>query len=219
MNIKVTKLTDVNLLQKVASYTTGRECKMTLRTAYRCMHSIIRSQIFLIELTDIPLFVASQMVRSHVGVQFYQRSKRTDRGGEDFRKVCHRLSSELEGIEEDNSEGVGYISTSSVSEEIEMLPDRFDRYAPSDLAMLINAEAVINMSHKRLCAKASTETREIWQAVCDLIEEQDPDLYKFCVKPCVHKGFCSEAKSCGFCKTELFSKLRENYLKLFINVK
>lgn len=92
MKVEITKLTDVKLLQRANSFTTGRDSHMTLAQAYRAGHSPIRTQLFWVECTDIPLFVASQLVRSHVGAQFFQRSKRTDRGGEDFNDVCRNLA-------------------------------------------------------------------------------------------------------------------------------
>ena len=86
MNIKITKLTNIDLLRKANSFTTGKESGMSLKTAYRTLHSPARTQLFTIEFEDIPLFVASQLVRSKVGVEWWQRSKRTDRGGANFKK-------------------------------------------------------------------------------------------------------------------------------------
>lgn len=211
MEIKVEKLTSVDLLRRANSFTTGRDSHMDLEKAYRYGHSPIRTQLFWIEMRDIPLFCASQFVRSHVGVQLYQLTKRTDRGGEDFTTVCNGLATNLANdIVGEFEEGIAM-----GLEVLQDLPKRFDRYAPTDLACLINAEAIINMSHKRLCAKASKETREIWEHVLEHIKEVDPDLVVFCVKPCVHKGFCSEPKSCGWCGGKWYGHERENYLKLF----
>lgn len=211
MEVKVTKLTDLSLLQKANSFTTGRDSKMDLAKAYKLGHSPIRTQLFWIEMRDIPLFVASHLVRSHVGIQCFQLSKRTDRGGEDFRDVCEDLAKKVET----NCFLLYESQRNEIAEEIRSLSERFDRYTPVDLACLINAEAIINMSHKRLCAKASAETREIWGKVIEEVGTCDPDLAKHCVKPCVHCGFCREAKPCGFTKTDVYQILREDYLKLF----
>lgn len=89
------------------------------------------------------------------------------------------------------------------------------RMTPTSAMILINDEAIINISHKRLCAKASKETREIWGKVVDEVRKYDPDLANHCVKPCVHCGFCREAKPCGYMKTRIYEKQREDYLKLF----
>lgn len=217
MNVTVTKLTDVELLRKANSFTTGHESKMTLAKAYAYQHSPIRTQLFWIECREIPLFVASQLVRSHVGVQFFQRSKRTDRGGEDFREACHCISQELlcSGAVTDFKER--QIQIEERAKWVDDLPKHFDRYAPTDLAFIANAEALINMAHKRLCAKASPETREIFGQICELVEEQDPDLYKHLVPQCMYRGgICPEPKGCGYNKTGLFNKILTEYKKLFI---
>lgn len=217
--VTVTKLTDIELLHKANSFTTGKESHMSLAKAYALGHSPIRSQLFWIELVDIPLFCASQFVRSHVGIQCFQRTKRTDRGGMDFNQVCRDLGfgirTEFVGKE---NQPVKDISGEYCkwADAVEALPEHFDRYAPTDLACIINAEAIINMSHKRLCAKASTETREIWTTVVTEIGKIDPDLARHCVKPCIATGICREAKSCGFIKSDPYRHQRNDYKLLFV---
>lgn len=198
--VNVIKLTDVSLAQRACSFTTGKESHITLSKLYKYGHSPIRTQLFWVELKNIPLFVASQLVRSHVGVQFFQISKRIDRGGEDFKEVCIDIMNNI-----DNPDSIIKISE---------LPAKFDRYAPTDLAFIINAEALINMSHKRLCNKASIETREIVGAIKEKIKTIDPELYKHLVPMCIYRGgICSEPNSCGLNKSEIFKKMLENYLK------
>lgn len=211
MDIKIEKLTDLSLLQRANSFTTGKDSKMDLAKAYKLGHSPIRTQIFWVEMRDIPLFCASQFVRSNVGVQFFQLSKRTDRGGGDFRQVCEDLANDLT-IAWNNSYSEMH---GDAIIDIRCLPDNFDRYAHTDLACIINAEAIITMSKKRLCAKASAETREIWGKVIDEVRKCDPDLANHCVKTCVYCGFCREAKTCGYMNTRIYKKEREDYLKLF----
>ena len=198
--VNVIKLTDISLAQRACSFTIGKESHITLSKLYKYGHSPIRTQLFWVELKDIPLFVASQLVRSHVGVQFFQISKRIDRGGEDFKEVCIDIMNNI-----DNPDSIIKISE---------LPAKFDRYAPTDLAFIINAEALINMSHKRLCNKASIETREIVGAIKEKIKTIDPELYKHLVPMCIYRGgICSEPNSCGLNKSEIFKKMLENYLK------
>ena len=204
---KVIKLTGLDLLHRANSFTTGKNSRMSLATAYRHGHSPIRTQLFWIELTDIPLYVASQLVRSHVGVQFFQRSKRTDRGGEDFPKECADLFFRLEdliicsrwGMDEDDA-GKYADKLSEIQKRIAELPNRFDRYAPTDLAFIINAEALMNMAHKRLCTKASAETRAVMSLIRSEIakDDVDPDLAMHLVPQCVYRGgICPEPRSCG----------------------
>lgn len=213
MNITVKKLTDVELLRKANSFTTGRDSHMSLAKAYAYQHSPIRTQLFWIECREIPLFVASQLVRSHVGVQFFQRSKRTDRGGCDFREECEDLANGLANAFDMDCGDV----TEELCGRVNDLPNHFDRYAPTDLAFIINAEALMNMAHKRLCRQASKVTREIVQSICALVGEQDPDLEKHLVPQCVYRGgICPEPKGCGYNKTGLFNKISTEYRKLFI---
>lgn len=227
MEITVEKLTSVDLLRKANSFTTGHDSHMSLAKAYKYGHSPIRTQLFWIEMRDIPLFCASQFVRSHVGVQWFQRSKRTDRGGEDFRKVCTNLALDIcmartrvETTYENNNnldEGALNLIHNLGPTEVKVanLHKQFDRYAPTDLACLINAEAIINMSHKRLCMKASKETREIWAEVLAEIYAIDPDLVRICQKPCVATGICREPKCCGYIDTPQWQILRKAYYNLF----
>ena len=216
MKVSVEKLTDVRLLQRANSFTTGHESKMTLAQAYRAGHSPIRTQLFWVECTDIPLFVASQLVRSHVGVQFFQRSKRTDRGGEDFRSVCYNLSQDFNGAfcmgdEEDLGKCI---------ETAKTLPQRFDRYAPTDIAFIINAEALINMAHKRLCAKASAETRDLMTKIALEIAIVDPELAEHLVPQCVFRGgICSEPKSCQWIFSGIGQTVLEEYVDMLKNTK
>lgn len=202
MEIHVKKLTGVDLLRTANGFTTGRESSMSLKTAYRSLHSPVRTQLFTIRFEDIPLFVASQLVGSKAGVEWWMRTKRTDRGGECFAEVCKDMAENL------------YDRGDDPTTEILTWPSRFDRMAPTSLMCLINAEAIINMSHKRLCAKASRETREIWEKVCEDIKECDPDLYPHLVRPCVACGLCRE-RCCGFIHTEMFRQEREDYKSLF----
>lgn len=224
MNITVEKYTDIEVLHKANSFTTGHESKMSLRKAYSLMHSPVRTQRFYVYMEDIPLFCASQFVRSTQGVQWYQRSKRTDRGGENFRIECCDFGQRLDLLADNINNGFYEIATDElvlmlgeIGNEVKVWPTRFDRYAPTSLMGDMNAEAIINMSKKRLCTKASTETREIWQQVIAEVAKVDPDLALFCVKPCVFSGgICREHKGCGYNKTELFNKQLTEYKKLFI---
>lgn len=217
--ISVTKLTDVSLLQRANSFTSGKESHMTLETAYRNGHSPIRTQLFWVELTDIPLFVASQLVRSHVGVQFFQESKRTDRGGKDLRQESQRINGLLQDCIEhlrDSDPGAYSENLAELQDAILTLPNRFDRYTPTNLAFIINAEALINMAHKRLCRKASPETRDIVQGICDAVAHRDPALGAHLVPQCIFRGgICPEPRSCGFIRSVEGAEFYWDYIALF----
>lgn len=213
--ISVTKLTGEDLLRRANSFTTGKQSSMTLETAYKHGHSNIRTQLFWVELTNIPLFVASQLVRSHVGVQYFQRSKRTDRGGEDFRQVCNDIYETMDDI----CYGDNVYPHNAIDYEfdrVKALPERFDRYAPTDLAFIINAEALINMAHKRLCGKASRETREIVFGICEEAIHADPAIEPHLVPQCVFRGgICPEIGCCGYIYTPLGQRAIDEYKMIY----
>lgn len=203
--VTVEKLTDDSLLRRANSFTTHKESRMSLAAAYRHGHSPIRTQLFWVELRDIPLFVASQLVRSHVGVQFFQLSKRPDRGGSDFRKVCEDIATKAGTIfkTEGYSFDEEYQHRTETAHTIRLLPEQFDRYAPTDLAIIVNAEALITMSHKRMCKKASDETHKVFLAIREKIGECDPDLQCHLVPTCVFRnGICPEPNSCLYYASE-----------------
>ena len=82
--------------------------------------------------------------------------------------------------------------------------------------MEVNAQALINISRKRLCMQASPETREAWQAVLEAIKEKEPEVYEVCVRECVYRGFCPEMKPCGYFGTEAYEEERSRYVRGYI---
>jgi hypothetical protein len=73
-----------------------------------------------------------------------------------------------------------------------------------------NAQAIINISRKRLCNMASPETREAWREFLNSFKDKQPELYSVCVCDCLYRGWCYEFKSCGYHKTQDFkNKLKE----------
>ena len=78
-----------------------------------------------------------------------------------------------------------------------------------------NAQALINISRKRLCHCASPETRQAWQKVKSEIALVEPELASVMVKECVYRnGLCPEMFTCGYNKTKLF----EEELKKYTNI-
>lgn len=77
-----------------------------------------------------------------------------------------------------------------------------------------NAQALINISRKRLCSCASPETpetREAWQKVKDEVAKCEPELASCMVRECIYRGFCPEMFGCGYDKTEVFKQELEEY--------
>lgn len=198
MDITVKKLTNIGLLHAANEATTGHASEMTLEQAYKAGHSNIRTQLFWIVCREIPLCVASQLTRHHVGVQFFQRSRRPDRGGESFGDVVADIARRVEALGEMREERGRCKNAAIAANQVHSLYYRFDRKAPTDLAMLINAEALINMAHKRMCARASLETRKVVRAIAEGVKDADPALYKHLEPICLHRGGrCSEPHGCG----------------------
>ena len=81
MQIKIVKLTDEALMRRACEMTTRGQSRMTLPKIYACKHSPIRTQMFWIEMLDIPTFASVHMVRHSVGVTHFVSSNREDRGG------------------------------------------------------------------------------------------------------------------------------------------
>lgn len=85
--------------------------------------------------------------------------------------------------------------------------DHIYQGAKNDMDMSVNAQALINISRKRLCNCASKETREAWKLVINELSIKDPILASKCVRECVYRGFCPEwMSSCEYVKTEAYKK-------------
>lgn len=79
-----------------------------------------------------------------------------------------------------------------------------------------NAQALINVSRKRLCCGASVETQKAWRMVKEEISKQEPVLAKAMVRECVYRnGLCPEFYCCGYNKTPAFKKELAEYLEGF----
>ena len=91
-----------------------------------------------------------------------------------------------------------------------------DRAAKSQDAPVLhecfaNAQALMFISRRRLCAQASPETRAAWRQVVAAVAEKEPEVAACCVPECVYRGFCPEFKSCGYCNTPDFAKAVADY--------
>lgn len=74
-----------------------------------------------------------------------------------------------------------------------------------------DAQALINISRRRLCNQASPETREAWGEVRAAVMARDPILASVMVRECVYRGFCPELKPCGYAETEEYRTEVEKY--------
>lgn len=82
--------------------------------------------------------------------------------------------------------------------------------APVFHDMVLNAQAIISISKKRLCMKASPETRAAWEAVRKEMIRIGETEVAWAMRPeCAYcGGYCPELKGCGKCPS-LFDKFEE----------
>ena len=96
--------------------------------------------------------------------------------------------------------------------------DELPQGALNDMDMTANAQALINISRKRLCNCASKETREAWTQVKEAIAEVDPILASKMVPECLYRGFCPEFMNpCGYSKTEKYQKDLKKYREEWVD--
>lgn len=94
--------------------------------------------------------------------------------------------------------GVEHYVTTQRSDRTGVKRDKKPQDEPVNHLMYINAEAIINISRKRLCYQADPVTRDVWLSVIMKINKIEPELVARCVTSCQYRGFCPEFKSCGF---------------------
>ncbi len=91
--------------------------------------------------------------------------------------------------------------------------DELPQGLENSMMLSMNAQAIINISRKRLCKGCpSKETREAWEAVVDELRKVDSVLADKCVPECIYRGFCPERdprnprldRCCGYCNTRQF---------------
>ena len=84
----------------------------------------------------------------------------------------------------------------------------------NDMDMSANAQALINISRKRLCNCASKETREAWLQVKEAIRSIDPIMAEKMVPECQYRNFCPEwMNCCGYINSVKYQLERVRYLR------
>lgn len=150
-------------------------------------HSPIRAVQYVIEIKNIPSWVSQHIARHDA---FAYHSVRDSSGDTHF---------------------VGTARTDRTGVNRNSLPQD----APVHHTIYCNANDLINISAKRLCACASKETRDVWQSVRDAIMLIDKPMAEVMVPSCIYRGFCPEIdKTCGYDKTDAFKKRLEEYWRI-----
>lgn len=92
--------------------------------------------------------------------------------------------------------------------------DELPQGSLNDMDVLVNAQALINVSKKRLCGKASGETRHAWTLVKNEMQKIDPPMADMMVSECIYRGFCPYGiDSCGFVNSKKYKDERQKYIK------
>jgi len=147
-----------------------------------CEHSIIRQILIKAKWYKLKYYISVHFSRHFIGILHYVRSQRTDRVN----------------VVKDN-----------ITKTI--LIDNLLQSAPVEHEIEANAQAIINISKKRLCSQALPETREAWKVLLESFKDEQPELYNVCVPDCIYRGWCYEFKSCGFHKTEEYKRKLKDY--------
>ena len=178
MQVKIKKITDIKLAHAAIESTMqdGFEAKCNLKDLYLWEHSPSRTQMFWVEMLDIPSYCSVHLVRhSAVGQQHFVRSNRDDR----------RRFTWLE--------------------KLFPFFFKVHRNTPVNHSMLVNAQHLIDMSKVRLCYKASYDTRMLMYKIKDAVEAIDKDLATYMVPFCVYQGgYCHQPKPCGNYKVKRY---------------
>ncbi len=98
------------------------------------------------------------------------------------------------------------------SQRKEKMRGKLPQDAPVNHIVQANAQALINVSKKRLCYRPSKQAQEAWQMVLTALQPLEPELVKCCVPMCVYRGFCPEGdKTCGNSQNKNFKLTLNDY--------
>ena len=87
--------------------------------------------------------------------------------------------------------------------------------APVTHILDINAQELMYMARKRLCSKASEETRYLMLLIVEAVVRVCPEFGPYLVRQCIYLGKCPEIKSCGQYQPKMTTELTCNkYQKL-----
>ena len=190
MKITIQELTSSKEVLNAARTTVWKEdlmkepSKQFMKDIYISEHSPIRCKMFMIEYSGIKRWIADHLVRHGIGVTPFMSTQREDRNDE-----IMAIS-----VEEGNPR------------------DEAKKGSLVNLKLLVNAQALINISRKRLCGQAHEETQEVWLITLSELLPIDKELFEVCVPECVYRGFCPEKKCCGRVGSSSYRQMRKEYI-------
>ena len=105
-----------------------------------------------------------------------------------------------------------FVSTSRPDIDGKQVPrEEQKKVDPVNVRLFLNAQEIINISRARLCGKAESKTRMVWNEVINELRKTEPELADACVPNCIYRGLCPEYKSCGFIYTSVFKTMKTEY--------
>lgn len=107
--------------------------------------------------------------------------------------------------------GILHFVTTQRTDRTGINRDESPQNTPVEHECEANAQALINISRKRLCNQASAETRNAWIEVKGEVAKVDTILASVMVRECIYRGFCPEMYPCGYTETEDYKKQLTEY--------
>ena len=107
-----------------------------------------------------------------------------------------------------HSVGISHFVSTSRTDRTGIDRDKLPQSNPVNHEFEANAQAIINISQKRLCFQASKDTTDAWIKFLEDLKEVEPDLYQVCVPSCIYRCGCPEVFGCPF-----FAKFSEDISK------
>lgn len=96
---------------------------------------------------------------------------------------------------------VPFVSSLRNDRQDRMDGDNAPRNTPVDMILYCNAEELMTIANKRLCNKASEQTRLVVKMMCLEALDKMHELSGLLVPMCeYHGGVCHEIQSCGRCR-------------------
>lgn len=175
--------------------------------------------MFWLQFDNIDLFIATHLLRHHVGSVPFQLTCRDDRKGgnqgvpgkcDAIINLVHKLEDILGQEAQERLDVINEIV--GIAED---LKENSDRHTPVILGLLVNAQAIMDISKLRLCNQAHADTIKVWKMAKEAIREVDPALAAMMVRKCVYRGGLCGERCCGFNNTNAFTEELSEYTKNF----
>lgn len=172
MKVSIVPYSDIKIVRRAARLTAGKPDNGKPPTLQqwadmlRAEESPIRAYWLYVEIEAMPYWVACQLTRHKIGVEWFLGSQRPERRNDP--------AYDRGAARQDTPIPVGFVA---------------------------NAQALISISRKRLCGKASPETRAVWAAVKRAMSNAEDtyvcEISYYMEADCNYRNWCGQRKPCG----------------------